>query len=332
MQAPKFWQKSDKQSIASIMLLPLALIYKNIGLMRQKLVNQYKANIPVICIGNIVAGGAGKTPVALYLGQYIKKKSINIHYLSRGYGAKLSGVIKVDINNHSAIDVGDEPLLLAEIAPTWIAKNRVDGVKAAVDSGADIIIMDDGFQNPYLYKDLSLVVVDTAVGFGNGKIIPSGPLRETIKNGLSRADGVILIGDEEMPVELSKFDSDKIYHATLKPDIDWVNDGGKYVAFAGIGRPSKFFSSLKLAGVKISQCYSYGDHYNYKNSDLEYLRKKAKQYSAKLITTKKDILRISKQQRKDIAVFPIMLYCRESKNFHRQVDKILTDNGIKYEQ
>ncbi len=332
MQAPKFWQKSDKLSIASIMLLPLALIYKNIGLMRQKLANQYKANIPVICIGNIIAGGVGKTPVALYLGQYLKEKYVNIHYLSRGYGAKLSGVIKVDINNHSAIDVGDEPLLLAEIATTWIAKNRVDGVKAAVASGADIIIMDDGFQNPYLYKDLSLVVVDAAVGFGNGKIIPSGPLRETIKNGLSRADGVILIGDDEMPNELLKFDSDKIYHAILKPDIDWLNNDGDYIAFAGIGRPSKFFSSLKSAGVKISRCYSYGDHYNYKNSDLEYLRKKAKQYLAKLITTKKDILRISKHQRKDIAVFPIMLYCHDNENLHRQINKILTDNGIKYEQ
>ncbi len=332
MQAPKFWQKSDRKSIASIMLLPFAFIYKYIGIIRGEFVKPYKANIPVVCIGNIVAGGAGKTPVALFLGKYLKEKSVDIHYLSRGYGAKLSGVIRVDINSHSAIDVGDEPLLLAEIAPTWIAKNRVEGVKAAMASGADIIIMDDGFQNPYLHKDLSLVVVDATVGFGNGKIIPSGPLRETVENGLSRADGVILIGDEEMPVELSSFDNNKIYHAGLKPDKNWVDNSDNYIAFAGIGRPNKFFSSLKSAGLKINQCHSYSDHYNYKKNDLEYLQKEAKKHSSKLITTKKDILRISKELRKNIAVFPIMLYCHDSRKIHQIILKILTDNGIKYEQ
>lgn len=305
MKAPAFWAKQGKGSLLSIALSPLSCLYAGAGKVRQMLSTSHKLEIPVICIGNLVAGGTGKTPVALSLGHYLKSLDKNVHYLSRGYGGNLNGPIEVDIENHSAVEVGDEPLLLARIAPTWIAKNRVEGAKAAVEAGAEIIIMDDGFQNPHLEKTLSVVVVDAAVGFGNGAVIPAGPLRETISSGMARADAAILIGDGEVPVELKGF---PVHRASLCAVNSDALKGKNYIAFAGIGRPGKFFSSLEKENIDILETYEFADHYSYTENDIQMLKQKAKLVDAKLITTEKDLARLSPELRKGIEAFPVVLY------------------------
>lgn len=306
----------------STLLLPLSCLYAGVGLLRQKLATPYRAIIPVICIGNLVAGGTGKTPVALALGKYLKSRGINVHYLSRGYGGQLRGPVKVDSATHGATDVGDEPLLLATVAPTWVSKDRVAGARAAELAGADVILMDDGFQNPGLQKDFSFIVVDAAIGFGNEAVIPAGPLRETIAKGMARADAVILIG---VGGETLKFEGIPTYRGHLKAMGDWQKDEGSYVAFAGIGRPGKFFTSLQEAGVKIAARHSFADHHNYTMDDLAVLQAEAVKHSAKLITTEKDWVRLSGNQREDIVTFPVVLDWDKDQSPYELIVKVLSD-------
>ena len=202
MQAPNFW-RGPGPSVASLLLSPAAHIYGLLGRIRNNFSVPWRASVPVICIGNLVAGGAGKTPVVLKLIDMLKQRGIKPHALSRGYGGTLTGPMQVDPSRHNYRETGDEPLLLAKHAPTWIAKDRVLGAQAATEAATDAeaIIMDDGFQNPALAKDLSLVVVDGNYGFGNGHLIPAGPLRESIKDGLRRAHAVVLIGADSAGVE-----------------------------------------------------------------------------------------------------------------------------------
>lgn len=324
MKAPAFWgvAAKGKGRFLSVLLLPLSYLYRGAGLLREKFTSPYKLGIPVVCVGNLTVGGTGKTPVALAFGKYLLSCDIKLHYLSRGYGGHMLGPIKVDCNAHTAKDVGDEPLLLATVAPTWVSKDRVVGAKAAVAAGAKLIIMDDGFQNPSLQKDLSFIVVDAGVGFGNGAVLPAGPLRETVGKGLSRADAAILIGDGEMPVELEGIAT---YRARLKP-IDVSQFGqGNYLAFAGIGRPEKFFNTLQRSGIKMVGNHSFADHYTYTNGDLKKLHAEAKKHSAKLITTEKDFARLTPDQRKDVAAFPVVLYWDENNSPYDLLMKALSD-------
>ena len=193
MRAPIFWK--DK-GLLSTALLPASAIFYGLAQARKMGVTPKEFTAKIICIGNLVAGGAGKTPVALALGEMLKKLGRNAHYLSRGYKSRNSGIMRVDLSRHNARDVGDEPLLLAELLPTGVAKDRASGAQAAVKAGAEIIIMDDGFQNPYLHKDVSLLVIDGHYGYGNGRLIPAGPLREPFASAMQRANAVIMIGED----------------------------------------------------------------------------------------------------------------------------------------
>jgi tetraacyldisaccharide 4'-kinase len=303
MRAPIFWKNRNN---VSILLQPLAMIYGWVASRRRKSVFPYKLPIPVICIGNLVAGGAGKTPVALALGTLLKAQGKNVQYLSRGYKGSLKGPIQVNAKTHTSYDVGDEPLLLAEILSTWVAKDRIAGAKATIEAGAEILIMDDGFQNPSLYKDISLLVIDGEYGFGNGLLMPAGPLRESILSGMSRTNAIILIGNDVHGVLKYAPSTTPIIRAKIEPKPGtYALKDKTVVAFAGIGRPRKFHRTLQQLGCIVHKMVAYPDHYHFKDRDLHFLHNKAKEHDALLVTTTKDYARLPIDRRTNIIPVPV---------------------------
>ena len=302
MRAPEFWH--NKGGILSFVLSPLGWTYGAITSMRATAKPTWEAPIPVICIGNIVMGGAGKTLVSTDIAERLKAKGQTPHIIMRGYGGGMNAPTKVDLNLHNASDVGDEALLLARTAPTWIGAQRADVAKHATEDGATVLIMDDGFQNPSLAKDLSLLVVDADYGFGNGRVCPAGPLRESIKNAASRAHAVISLGgslpgsDINLPTFVGRTEA-----TANASDIH----GKRVVAFAGIGRPEKFFNTLKTAGAKLAETISFPDHHPFSNAEIENVLAKAKTQDSMAITTEKDFVRIPAALRADIISFPVRL-------------------------
>ncbi len=298
---PKFWKK---RGFLAEVTLPFSVFYYIFVLIKNKFsAKPEKLNVPIICIGNIVAGGSGKTPVAIEVGKIIGKFNKKYAFVSRGYGGKITEPTKVDIKKHTAHDVGDEPLLLARAAPCYIAKNRIEGAKAAIKDGAEIIILDDGMQNNSIEKDLIIMTVDGGFGFGNGLLLPAGPLRGKLQDALQKVDATIIIGKDKMQISNDIADKTPIIHATIK-HTDNI-DKNQYIAFAGIGRPQKFFDSLVEEGVEIIEEVSFSDHYKYKKKDIKKLFQLAEEKEAKLITTEKDAIRLSVEDREKIAIFPI---------------------------
>ena len=251
LKAPKFWYMK-RDSFLSNSLYPFSLIFR-LGTKLRNLVSiERESKLPIICIGNIVIGGAGKTPVALKIGNMLKQAGYNPHFVSKGYGGLEKNNTLVN-DWHSPKSVGDEPLLLSEIAPTWIGLDRNKSFELAVENGADCIVMDDGFQNPTLQKDFSIVVINADQGFGNKRVIPAGPLRESIHRGLSRTNLVITIGDISETVKNKIPKHIPIIGANFKiQEDDLMLKGQKITAFAGIAYPEKFFNSLKLVKANIS--------------------------------------------------------------------------------
>jgi tetraacyldisaccharide 4'-kinase len=320
MQTPKFWY-NQKSSALSTLLAPLGQTYGLTHTLIQKFIRPWQAPIPVICVGNLVAGGHGKTPAALSIGNILKSNSKTVHFISRGYKGSLSGPLLVDPKLHTANEVGDEPLLLSEIAPTWIGANREASIILAHKMGAEIIIMDDGFQNPSVKKDLSIIVIDGEVGFGNGRLIPAGPLREDIAIGLSRASAVIIIGEDKLDLKstLSNFatypvqEPLKVITAQLKPiDNPQLLSKKKVLAFTGIGRPEKFFNTLTKMDCNIVGTKKFSDHHQYTKKEIARLHKIADIENAQLITTSKDYVRLTTLQQKNIVVLPVILDWEDS--------------------
>lgn len=303
MRTPIFWRE---KSLLSSALLPASVLYTTVACVRRAAVMPTKLPVKVICVGNLVAGGAGKTPVALALGNLLKQRGINAHYLSRGYKSENIGVTRVNIAEHNAKDVGDEPLLLAEVLPTWVTKDRAAGAQAAIKEGAQVVIMDDGFQNPALHKDISLLIVDGHYGFGNGRVIPAGPLREPVGAALRRASAVVLLGDDLQGITQYVAPQLPILRAQVKSvsSADFLK-GKQVVAFCGIARPRKFYRTLQDMSCNVVHQVSYGDHYHFTSQDLEFLRAKAKQTNALLVTTEKDYVRLPDDMRAEVHVVPI---------------------------
>jgi tetraacyldisaccharide 4'-kinase len=285
-------------------LQPLAIFYAAAGSARRHLTQAQRVPVPVVCVGNIVAGGAGKTPVALSLAGRLQQRGLDPHFLSRGYGGEIAGPLRVDPSRHGATEVGDEPLLLAAAAPTWISRDRVAGAHAAAAAGASLIIMDDGFQNPSIAKDLSLVVIDGGYGFGNGQVMPAGPLREPIRAGLARADAVVLVGEDACGAA-ALLGATPVLHARLRPvgDPDWRDRA--IVAFAGIGRPAKFFATLDGLGARIVERRGFPDHHRYAEDELASLARAADKAGAVLVTTEKDAARLPAAWRARVATLPV---------------------------
>mgnify|MGYP001170624172 FL=1 len=300
----------------SVLLAPAGWVYGLAGAIRQDRTQPWQAPVPVICVGNLVTGGQGKTPTSLSIGAALKTSGQNIHFLSRGYGGSLTEPIQVDPISHTARDVGDEPLLLAEVAPAWISVDRRAGVEAAHSKGAEIIVMDDGFQNPAVKKDLSIIVIDGETGFGNGRLIPAGPLREGVVVGLSRAQAIVIIGEDKFKlrtalIEITRSSNQtpvKTLAARLKPDsAAAVLKDQKVYAFAGIGRPKKFFNTLLEIGCDLVGAKAFDDHHPYTKTEVTNLLAIAKQEEAKLVTTAKDHVRLPAALKKDVTIVSVTL-------------------------
>ncbi len=271
-----------------------------------------RVGVPVVCIGNLTVGGTGKTPLAIALAERLAKSAREIHFVSRGYGGALAGPVQVDPGAHSAREVGDEPLLLAEFAPTWIARDRFAGATLAMRAGAEAILLDDGHQNFSIARDFSIIVVDAAQGFGNGKVFPAGPLREEIRAGLERADVVVAVGN---PRDRNSFRRKwegliptPILDAELLPletGMDWK--GVPALAFAGIGNPEKFFRTLRGTGADVVATEALDDHQPLPDALLQRLNSKAAALGAQLVTTEKDAVRLASAWRRRVLTLPVRM-------------------------
>jgi tetraacyldisaccharide 4'-kinase len=290
------------------LLGPAACAYDLAGRVRRATASLARVKAPVICVGNIVAGGAGKTPVAIALARRLAQLGRHPHLLTRGYGGSESGPLRVDRARHTAAQVGDEALLLAAAAPCFVSRDRASGARAAVDAGANAIVMDDGLQNPSLEKDLSLVVVDGGYGFGNRRVIPAGPLRETLDAGLARADAVVLVGDDEVGCLGLLEGRKKVLRARLVPSVGMEDIAGRgVVAFAGIGRPEKFFATLREIGCRLLTTRSFADHHTYAAEEVMKLVELAAAHEALAVTTEKDAVRLPAEARAMVRVLAVEL-------------------------
>ncbi|MBM3536819.1 MAG: tetraacyldisaccharide 4'-kinase [Alphaproteobacteria bacterium] len=297
MRAPEFWH-TPSSSLPAALLAPLGAAYGTLARLRDWGTTPWCAPVPVICVGNLTVGGAGKTPTVLALAARLQDQGIEVACLSRGYGGREHGPLRVDPARHTAAYVGDEPLLLAGVAPTWIARDRRGGAQTAIAEGADIVLLDDGLQNPSLRKDLSLVVIDGGYGFGNGRVLPAGPLREPVERGLARAHAVVLIGDDSRGVAMALPAGLPILRARLEPDEAALRlRGCPVVAFAGIGRPAKFFHTLREIGAEVIDVTEFADHHPYTADEIMRLAETAQHRQATLVTTAKDLVRLPEPAR-----------------------------------
>lgn len=291
MRAPRFWWRTPP-SLTARLLSPLGWIYGGIARRRMEKPGE-RAPVPVICIGNLVTGGAGKTPAAIEVARLLVVAGKKPVFLTRGYGGRKQGPVAVDPAQHAAADVGDEPLLLARTAPCVVAKDRVSGARLAATLG-DVIVMDDGFQNPSLTKNLSFVVVNSESGIGNGLCLPAGPLRAPLEPQLRRADAVIVVGDGDAANWLAARKRPPVLRARLVPDTKAAGDlkGKRVLAFAGIGRPQKFAGTLKGLGADVVRLAGFPDHHAFTAIEARDLIEEARRGKLLLVTTEKDKARL----------------------------------------
>ena len=314
LSTPRWWyvRHGAPRRVTRAILTPLSWIWAGVTARRIANTVPEDAGLPVICVGNLTVGGTGKTPVVRELLRLLTAEGRAAHGLSRGYGGRLKGPLRVDPAVHTATDVGDEPLMLARDFPIWISPDRPAGARAAKAGGAEVLVMDDGHQNPSLKKTLSLVVVDgeTRKGewpFGDGAVFPAGPMREPLAAGLARADAVIMLlpGDMAEPDAdlMALFAGGPVFVARLEPSGPLPS--GPRIGFAGIGKPWKVERSLEAAGCDLKDFVRFPDHHAYGAEDLAGLERLAAQYGAGLITTEKDWVRLPVDWRNKTAVWPV---------------------------
>jgi tetraacyldisaccharide 4'-kinase len=292
MREPAFWWQPERGALLS----PLAAAY---GAVADWKLHRHgrAAGVPVICLGNLTTGGGGKTPAALAVGRILLAAHQHPFFLSRGYGGRLSGPLQINLAHHRAADVGDEPLLLARLATTIVARDRVAGARTARLGGAGVIVMDDGFQNPSLNKDLSILLVDGRRGIGNGRIIPAGPLRASLQSQLGRAQALVIVGPTDGAAVVADAARQRrlaLFHARLEPDRQSLAALGdrKVLAFAGIADPQKFFATLVEAGIAVAERVSFPDHHRYTPAEAQALLGRAQAQNLVLLTTEKDQVRL----------------------------------------
>jgi tetraacyldisaccharide 4'-kinase len=300
-KAPAWWDGTPPAWLA-----PLSSGYALAGKIRRTLVRPLKLPVPVICIGNIVAGGAGKTPVVIALANMLKAQGYAPHILTRGYGGAVKQHTRVNAD-HRANEVGDEALLLAAHAPCWVGANRRVTARLACDAGANILIMDDGFQNPTLHKDLSFLVIDGGYGMGNGAVIPAGCLREPPADAFARAQAVVLVGKDAHGIIPTLPKHLTLLRGAIQPTIPESLKAQKLLAFCGIGRPKKFYDTLIGAGLNVAETQDFPDHHPFSEAELQSLQACAEAVNATLVTTEKDWVRLGALWREKITYVPITL-------------------------
>ena len=296
MRAPEFWWQPAPTPLARL-LTPASLVYGAVAGRRMARGGE-RAPVPVVCVGNFTAGGAGKTPTAIKVAALLREGGHSPAFLTRGYGGRLPGPVRVDAAVHDAGDVGDEPLLLARACPTVVARDRPAGARLAAQDGASVIVMDDGLQNPSLAKDLALAVVDGATGIGNGLGLPAGPLRAPLWAQWRKVDAVIVVGEGAPGAALAREASARakpVFRARLEPDAAAAGQlrGRKVFAFAGIGQPQKFFATLQRCGAAVVRSKSFPDHHPYKADEIRQILTQAKADDLQVVTTEKDLTRIA---------------------------------------
>jgi tetraacyldisaccharide 4'-kinase len=314
MREPAFWYRPP--SWKSHLLRPLGALYGAIAAQRLQRLG-FDAGIPVFCIGNYHVGGAGKTPTVLALASMLRDLGEAPVVLSRGYGGRLHGPVIVDPARHLARDVGDEPLMLSQTVPVSVARDRVGGVALARSQGASVILMDDGFQNPAIAKDASLIVIDGDRGLGNGRVFPAGPLRASLSPQLDRTDALIVIGGGSAADETAAAMAARgkpVLRGHLKPDAASVAQlaGKRVLAFAGIGDPPRFFRTLRASGIEVVEERAFADHHPFSKAEIDALIAEAKRAAMTLVTTEKDLARLRGGAGppafpRDIAPFPVTL-------------------------
>jgi tetraacyldisaccharide 4'-kinase len=308
MREPGFWH--GPSSLNSHLLKPLAALYGAIAAKRLRR-SGLNAGIPVLCVGNYHVGGAGKTPTVLALAKLLRELGETPVVLSRGYGGKLRGPVKVDPDRHAASDVGDEPLMLANRLPVVVARKRAEGVPLARAQNASVILMDDGFQSPAVVKDASLIVIDSERGLGNGQVFPAGPLRAPLRPQLARTDALVIVGGGAAAAAVAAeiaAQGKPVLRAHLKPDAAQVAElrGQRVLAFAGIGDPARFFNTLRASGIDVIRERAYADHHPYAQGEIEGLIAEAKRDGLTLVTTEKDLARL-RSWAQQIVPFPVTL-------------------------
>lgn len=291
MKTPGFWFRPP--SLAARLLAPVGALYYRLGQLRRG--KPVRTATPLIVVGNAVAGGAGKTPVVIALAQLLQQRGLRVHLIAKGYGGRLAGPLQVG-TQHTARDVGDEPLLLLRHAPTFIGRDR-GAAYALAAQGADVVISDDGLQNPHLRGDLSFLVMDGTMGSGNGLLIPAGPLREPLQAAFDRVNAVVQIGGASPP-----YGSKPVIMADFVPhNTAWLR-GARVIGFAGIGQPEKFFATLSTSGASIVAAYPYADHHPYSEAEITRLLREADAAEAILVTTAKDAVRLPAGLREQVRV------------------------------
>ena len=305
MKTPEFW--SNKNSIISILLIPLSFLWQLASILNIK--KKLEFSVPIIKIGNIVAGGAGKTPTVISIAHKLINSRIKVHIILKGYKSNAKNSTQVNTKIHTYREVGDEALICAKIAPTWVGKNRGISIRRAISAGAELVILDDGLQDNSIISNLNILVFNGYQGIGNGRIIPSGPMREKFSQALRKSHLAIIIDPDITNIKGLIDDQIPVLDANLKIEDKYLNNfkNKKVIAFCGIGYPKKFYKTLEKIGCELTYTKSFPDHYVYSRKDIKNLLKKSQELDSLLITTEKDHIKLMEDYKNRIYFFPISI-------------------------